>query len=176
MKNINDKRMLSLLDGKWCVPQEIINKLGRFDIDPCSPVDRPWNTANEHISIMDDGLTKEWKGRVFCNPPSGEEYEWVEKCANHGNAIAMLFSKSDTKCFHDIILRYATAILWIKGRVKFHYSNGKRADSAMLASMIVAFNHENAKVLEKSGIVGSFLWLKYFSDQDKKLEGIQAQH
>ena len=168
MKNENDKRVLSLLDGKWVVPQNIINKLGMFDLDPCSPVDRPWDTAKQHISIMDDGLTKEWNGRVFCNPPSGEEYEWLEKCANHGNAIAMVFIKSDTKYFHDIILRYATAIYYIKGRVKFHYTDGSKADSAMLPSVLISFNHWNGRMLENSGIPGSIFWLKLQTDLDKK--------
>lgn len=29
----------------WLTPPEIIQKLGEFDLDPCVPDNRPWDTA-----------------------------------------------------------------------------------------------------------------------------------
>lgn len=54
---------------EWLTPPEIITALGPFDLDPCSPVNRPWATANNHYTILDDGYNKKWFGRVWCNPP-----------------------------------------------------------------------------------------------------------
>lgn len=52
-------------DGKdeWLTPPEITRALGSFDLDPCSPINRPWPTAEKHLTILDDGLSREWFGR-----------------------------------------------------------------------------------------------------------------
>ena len=41
---------------EWLTPPEIIKALGPFDLDPCSPITRPWDTALKHYSILDMGL------------------------------------------------------------------------------------------------------------------------
>lgn len=56
---------------EWLTPPEIIKALGQFDLDPCAPVVRPWDTAERHYSIKDNGLMLPWSGRVWCNPPYG---------------------------------------------------------------------------------------------------------
>ena len=53
------------------VSPEIVSALGPFDLDPCSPVNRPWPTAAQHFTVRDDGLAQAWHGRVWCNPPFG---------------------------------------------------------------------------------------------------------
>lgn len=30
---------------EWLTPPQLLKCLGPFDLDPCSPVDRPWPTA-----------------------------------------------------------------------------------------------------------------------------------
>jgi len=42
--------------NEWLSPPEIVKVLGPFDLDPCSPVYRPWPTAREHYTIIDNGL------------------------------------------------------------------------------------------------------------------------
>lgn len=54
---------------EWLTPLGLISALGIFDLDPCSPINRPWATAKNHFTIEDDGLRQKWFGRVFCNPP-----------------------------------------------------------------------------------------------------------
>ena len=60
---------------EWLTPPEIIKALGDFDLDPCSPINRPWNTAKNHFNINDNGLMQNWFGRVWCNPPYGKYAE-----------------------------------------------------------------------------------------------------
>ena len=54
---------------EWLTPPELVSALGKFDLDPCSPINRPWDTAKKHYTILDDGLTQPWDGKVWCNPP-----------------------------------------------------------------------------------------------------------
>ena len=57
---------------EWLTPPEIVKSLGEFDLDPCSPIERPWDTAKNHFTINDNGLIQNWFGRVWCNPPYGK--------------------------------------------------------------------------------------------------------
>lgn len=85
---------------EWLTPPEIVRSLGDFDLDPCSPINRPWDTAKKHLTVIDDGLNQEWNGSVWCNPPYGKEaVKWLEKCAEHNNCIALVFARTETKMF-----------------------------------------------------------------------------
>lgn len=145
---------------EWLTPPEITNALGPFDLDPCSPIERPWYTAENYYTILDDGLTKEWKGKVWCNPPYGKEaVKWMEKCVDHGNCIALTFARTETKMFFNCIWSKADAILFIKGRLRFHHVTGERADSAGAPSVLIAYGKENAEILKNCNIEGKFLYL-----------------
>ena len=48
---------------EWLTPPEILRALGAFDLDPCSPINRPWDTAARHYNINDNGLALPWEGR-----------------------------------------------------------------------------------------------------------------
>ena len=76
----------------WLTPPELLNKLGKFDLDPCAPLDRPWDTATNHFTIHDDGLKQDWQGRVWLNPPYGRGMDrWLEKLANHAGGGWLLY-------------------------------------------------------------------------------------
>lgn len=60
---------------EWLTPPELVKKLGQFDLDPCTPIEPPFVHAKTNYSIIDDGLTKEWFGRVYMNPPYGGEWK-----------------------------------------------------------------------------------------------------
>ena len=47
---------------EWYTPKEIVDALGVFDLDPCSPVKRLWDTAKRHITPEEDGLKADWGG------------------------------------------------------------------------------------------------------------------
>lgn len=77
---------------EWITPRWILDSLGDFDLYPCSPTDRPWDTANNHFTIEDDGLSLSWFGRVWCNPPFNryEKGKWMAKMAEHNNGILLV--------------------------------------------------------------------------------------
>ena len=45
---------------EWYTPKWIVDALGSFDLDPCAPENRLWNTAKRHITPSEDGLKTEW--------------------------------------------------------------------------------------------------------------------
>lgn len=139
----------------------IIKALGDFDLDPCAPITRPWDTAKTHYTINDNGLTMPWFGRVWCNPPYGNEAAtWLSKCASHNNAIALTFARTETKMFFNTVWNTADAVLFIQGRIKFYHVTGIQGDSAGAPSVIIAYGSNNAEILKQCGIKGKFVQLR----------------
>lgn len=152
-----------VVDGKieWLTPPEIIHNLGEFDLDPCSPIIRPWDTAKKHYNEDEDGYNKEWEGRVWCNPPYGTQTGlWLKKCAEHGNAISIIFARTETKMFFDYVWDKADAIYFIKGRLKFYHVDGTQGGSAGAPSVLVAYGKENALALSHYPLPGKFIPLR----------------
>lgn len=144
---------------EWLTPPEIIKELGPFDLDPCAPIDRPWPTANQHYTLNDMGLLQPWFGKVWCNPPYGAEaVHWLNRLVDHGNGIALIFARTETKMFWDCVWTKATALLFIKDRLHFYHVDGTRADANSGApSVLIAYGNENANRLHQSKIRGAFI-------------------
>lgn len=146
---------------EWLTPPELVIKLGEFDLDPCSPIDAPFLHAKNNFTIIDDGLSKDWFGRVYLNPPYGRGMElWLEKLKFHGNGIALIFARTETKCFFEHIWNNADAILFVKGRIRFYHISGIQAGTPGAPSVFIAYGKENALALKNSGIIGRYLELK----------------
>lgn len=134
---------------EWLTPPEIIKALGPFDLDPCSPVSRPWDTAEKHYTKKDNGLILPWEGRVWLNPPYGKESaKWLKKLSEHGNGIALIFARTETKMFFDYVWKKADAIFFLKKRLFFHHVNGQKAKgNAGAPSCFVVYGEENRNAL-----------------------------
>ena len=144
-------------NDEWLTPPHILEPLGQFDLDPCSPITRPWDTATVHYNVHDDGLGRPWSGRVWLNPPYGRETAaWLKKLSDHGDGIALIFARTETLMFQRWVWDRADAILFLAGRLHFHYANGQRASANSGApSCLVAYGAANAIALEKCGLAGS---------------------
>ena len=146
---------------EWLTPPEFVLKLGKFDLDPCSPVNPPFVHAVVNYTILDDGLIREWIGRVYLNPPYGKGMEmWLEKLKKHGNGIALIFARTETKCFFEHIWNDAHGVLFVKGRIKFYHVSGIQGGTPGAPSVFIAYGKENANALRDSGIKGRYLDLK----------------
>ena len=139
-----------LENGKeeWLTPPEIIKALGDFDLDPCAPVNRPWEMAKAHMTIHDNGLIKPWHGRVWLNPPyGGETGKWMARAAEYGNVTALIFARTETIQFFESIWPKAKAVCFIKGRLSFYHVTGKKGGTAGAPSMLVTWDDDNANIL-----------------------------
>lgn len=142
---------------EWYTPPEIFEGLGRFDVDVASPGAAvvPWVPADRHITRDMDGLKREhWKGRVWCNPPYGDGLEdWVKLCIDHGNAMLLVFNRSETR-WSQLAVEHAWEFKRISGRVKFMRPDGTRGKAPGAGSEIFAFGVENAFCLDEMKVPG----------------------
>lgn len=152
---------------EWYTPPSIFTKLGHFDLDPCAAPTPLWKIADVNYTALDDGLSKPWFGRVWLNPPYSRPLleQFVNKLADYGNGIALLFNRSDCKLFQDVIFQKADGILFIKGRLKFFSVNGEQNGSAGCGSVLIAFGEDYAETLPRSGIVGKYFTIRDGYDQ-----------
>lgn len=159
---------------EWITPRFITDSLGPFDLDPCAPMVPPWRIATETFTIKSNGLTRAWKGFVWCNPPYGTETaKWVARLADHGHGIALIFARTDTKLFHTEIAPKASGILFIKGRLSFHHVDGSKGGTAGAASMLVAYGETADYRLRNSGIAGIYV-NSFWPIADAALSGEQC--
>lgn len=162
-KGMTGHQSTKMIKDEWITPKWIIDDLGPFDLDPCSPVNPPYKIASKNYNIFDNGLNKKWNNRIWCNPPYGNEAKrWLNKLSNHGNGLALIFARTETKMFFDYIWNKADAIFFIKGRLSFLNIDGKVAlNSSGAPSCIVAYGENNIKSLEKTKIPGILIFLNH---------------
>lgn len=113
---------------EWYTPQHIIDRVvkvfGEIDLDPCSNSHEAPNVpALNHYTAVDNGLLREWFGRIYMNPPYGDEIpQWVDRLvqAYEGEeinaAIALLPARVDTNWFQPL---WDYALCFVKGRLRF---------------------------------------------------------
>jgi site-specific DNA-methyltransferase (adenine-specific) len=114
----------------FCTPPEFLETIYKFktiEVDPCS---NPGSLvkSNKFYFKHDDGLKQEWSRNnelTFVNPPYGREIlKWVKKCFEEyklGSDVVLLIpSRPGTKAWQNIILKQATSICFLKGRIQFY--------------------------------------------------------
>jgi hypothetical protein len=139
---------------EWFTPPELFDALGiDFDLDPAAPPGGvPWVPAKAHYSKVDDGLAQPWFGRVWLNPPYGRDVDrWMRKLVAHGDGLALVFTRSDTKWFSRSVA-HATALCFIAGRLRFRRGDGAPAGPAAAPSVLLAYGVPCAIALAESGL------------------------
>ena len=112
-------------------------RYGPFDLDPCATAENA--KCPRFYTREDDGLSRPWTGRVFCNPPYGRQIgAWVARAyeAAQGEAelvVCLLPARTDTSWWHD----YATRgeVEFVRGRLRF----GPLTNPAPFPSVVVVF-------------------------------------
>ena len=76
----------------WYTPPWIFQEMGaQFDVDVAAPPGGvPWIPADEHFDDGIDGLSQDWQGLVWCNPPYSAPTQWCYRWANHPDGIIVL--------------------------------------------------------------------------------------
>ncbi|MDR1611287.1 MAG: phage N-6-adenine-methyltransferase [Planctomycetota bacterium] len=139
---------------EWLMPPALIAALGEFDLDPCTPAVMPWRTPKYRYTLDDDGLSCPWFGRIWLNPPFGPHAaKWLDKLRRHGNGVALIPARTETRMFFSSVWGHADGLCFIKGRVRFHYPDGRRSASCINAPVcLVAYGSRNLAALHGCGL------------------------
>lgn len=139
----------------WLTPRSIVDELGPFDMDPCTPHVMPWRTAARMLTSDDDGLKTQWIGRVWLNPPYGRDIgAWVRKLAEHGDGIALTFARVDTAWWARWVWPTADAVLFPVGRITFCLPTGDAAgNNSGGPSAFIAYGERNVTSLRRLACV-----------------------
>lgn len=111
---------------EWYTPKRVVDAvvaaLGAIDLDPCADAGKGI-PASAHYTQADDGLSQQWRGRIYMNPPYGREIgAWVDKLAEefeYGNvaeAIALVPARTDTSWWAHLP---AAMVCFVTGRLSF---------------------------------------------------------
>lgn len=151
---MHDHRTARTTD-EWYTPPAIFEALGlSFDLDPAAPPGGvPWIPAEHHYSLADDGLRRPWGGLVWLNPPYGRQTgTWLDRLAQHGDGIALVFARTDTGWF-QAAARAATALCFIAGRLRFVRPDGTPAPGgAGAGSLLVAYGMTASIAVANAGL------------------------
>ena len=132
-------------------PKFIFDELGlTFDIDVAAPTGGvEWIPALKYFDETVDGLSQEWNGRVWMNPPYSSPTAWVTKFIKHGNGIALLVV-SRSKWFRDLWAA-SDAIALTPYNMKFERPDGHKKQISF-QTMLFAIGESNAQALHRLGI------------------------
>jgi ParB family chromosome partitioning protein len=164
---VNKKNRLLYNSGnfEWYTPSVYIEAarevMGSIDIDPASTA-----LANETIKAKTfytketNGLTKEWEGNVWMNPPYKhvlivQFISTLLKKLEQGEvkqAIVLVNNATETKWFQSI-LEICDAICLPKKRIKFIDPSGKQNDGPLQGQAVLYFG---ANVVEFKRIFANF--------------------
>lgn len=153
----------------WLTPEPVLDALGgwqAFDLDPCAaPRPWPWLTAQfMNSEDMQDGLAMPWFGRIWMNPPytSADLANWLARLADHGRGTALIFARTETDAFFRQVWERASGLLFLEGRLHFHYPNGRRAKAnAGAPSVLCAYGQDDLDRLAEARIRGNFVPLRF---------------
>jgi phage N-6-adenine-methyltransferase len=148
---LNNDLHFSSKSSEWGTPLGVYDHFDaefKFTLDVCAS---KWNAKCANYFTKDlNGLQQHWRGRCWMNPPYGRTIgKWVYAAhvavslAKEAEVVvALLPARTDTRWFHDIILKHGYGVRFLKGRLTFETELDDilgPSDPAPFPSMVVVF-------------------------------------
>jgi phage N-6-adenine-methyltransferase len=124
----------------WYTPNSFFdsyNEKYKFELDVCASEENA--KCAKYFTVNDDGLSKEWSGVCWMNPPYGREIgKWMKKAyessLDGATVVCLVPARTDTAWWHDYAMK--GDIEFIRGRLKF----GGSKTNAPFPSAVVVFS------------------------------------
>lgn len=132
----------------------LANALDGFDVDPASGAEAQ-PLASTRYDEADDGLSQEWHGDVWLNPPFSEKTAWVEKTRREVRAgradtvVVLLPVDTSTALFHEHVVE-ATVLCFVEGRLSF-VGGGENPSFGVLVAVYGAAPADLREALGRTG-------------------------
>ena len=119
-------------------PQDFFDRLDAefgFDLAVCASPENAKCTI--YFTKEDDGLSRDWTGVVWMNPPYGREIgRWLKKANesakdNGATVVCLVPARTDTNWWHEYVIQHE--VRFVRGRLKF----GDAKNSAPFPSAVV---------------------------------------
>lgn len=121
-------------DNEWYTPSTYIESaravMGSIDLDPASnDLANETVKAGTYFTEEDDGLSQEWFGNIWMNPPYSSSLvgKFVNKltCSTFNQAVVLVNNATETAWFKELV-SHASAIVFTTGRIKFLKKDGAK--------------------------------------------------
>lgn len=124
---------------QWPTPVDFFKKLDeefRFQTDVCASPDNA--KCARFFTKADDGLSQDWVGMCWMNPPYGRAIkDWMRKAYESSFAgatvVCLVPARTDTAWWHDYAAK--GEVRFVRGRLKF----GDAKSGAPFPSAVVVF-------------------------------------
>ncbi len=142
---LNESMMSSECD-QWETPQDLFGRIDaefKFGCDVCATKENA--KCAVYFTEVDDGLSQEWRGTCWMNPPYGRVIrDWMKKAYQSsllGAVIVCLVPcRTDTKWWHSYAMK-ASEIRLVEGRLRFIGA----PQFAPFPSALIIFDGERAR-------------------------------
>ena len=160
-KNFSDNLKLfptsedQLTSDDYYTPPEFFKALGiSFDLDVASPVGGcHWIPAKHYYDQISDGLTSEWFGRVFMNPPFSHSSIWSKKFIDHGCGVAIVpITKAHwfNQTWQNPKIKLAVPF---QNKTLFQFIKGNKRIGIFMPVIVIAIGQESIEAISRIGYV-----------------------
>jgi len=144
-----------LTSDDYYTPPEFFKDLGlQFDIDVAAPIGGcDWIPANKYFDQLTDGLTSDWYGSVFMNPPFSQTVLWIKKFTEHGCGVAIIPATRAhwfNQLWKDPNISFAIPE---QDKTLFRFIHKGKRVGVFMPVIIIAIGNINCEALSKVGFV-----------------------
>lgn len=143
--------------ARWQTPPEVFGPLHRefgFGLDAAAMGDSarvPFYLGPDHPNpSRRDAFEADWRASrgpfgeaVWLNPPYGRGMgRWIVLAARWGRevpVVAFILARTDLPWWHDVVMKTAAEVRFVRGRVKFLRANGDAASGAPAPSLVLVW-------------------------------------
>lgn len=157
-------------ENEWYTPKYIIEAarmaMGSIDTDPASCEIANSNVKAEcYFDINDNGLSQEWTGNVWLNPPYAQPlvYEFTSMAVNKylsgeiNQAIILVTNATETKHF-QYMLEHCSAVCFPVGRIRYISKYGDQLNQGLQGQAILYFGNRIVEFTMAFGEIGKILY------------------
>ncbi len=136
-------------NNEWYTPPQFIaaarDAMGGIDVDPASSLIANQTVgAKEYFTAEDDGLTREWRGNVWMNPPYAQPLinQFAEAVSDRFDtkqikrACVLVNNATETGWFQRM-LASASAVCFLRTRVKFLDPEGNPSGAPLQGQTVI---------------------------------------